>query len=141
MHTRLTNPSPSLVQWLARTGDSTMEHRWGERIAADLGVRLIGGSASTSLGAGRLLNASVSGGFIRTALRLPFLATVYLVPLSMERPDDWPEELRGYVVRGTRSGLGIEWCEHLAPAELVALCDVLSPDLSSKAVHGGNSHA
>lgn len=141
MKTQVLNSTPSHAFWPVPSDHGRMEHRWGQRTAVDIGVRLISGSATMSIGAGRLLNASVSGGLLRTGLRLPFLETVYLVPMSSQRRGDWPEGLRGYVVRATRSGLGVEWCEHLDPEELLALCDVQPVDLASTIVRGSRSHA
>ncbi len=141
MDYRIVETTWTVPIWRESSGDRVMEQRWGTRVAADIGVRLISGSATQKNGAGRLVNFSVSGGFVRTSLALPLLAIVNIAPLMRECAGGWPFRLRGCVVRGMRSGLGIEWCEVLSTAELQRLCDVLCLDPALTDKRDGRPHA
>jgi hypothetical protein len=85
-----------------------MEHRWGNRVAIDLPVRL---SAASLAGSGILRNLSASGAFVETALPIAPLTLVRVQiprgPASgSRRTDAW-----GFVVRQDVQGVGIEWCD------------------------------
>ena len=90
-----------------------MEHRWGQRSAADVPVRLT--CHTGAVGRGRLMNASVSGAFVATDLDLPLLASVQV---EIDLP---PQTSRGalrigaYVMRRSAAGFGLEWHELLTP--------------------------
>lgn len=89
-----------------------MEHRWGQRRAADIPVRL--SCQNYGAGEGRITDLSLSGARIRTELELPPLA---LVTVIIE-PGDWPgkswchapgSRLFACVVRCAPRELGVEW--------------------------------
>ena len=82
-----------------------MNHRWGQRIPVDVAVRLT--SRFGAVGAGRLQEISMSGGYVQTGLRLPPLTQLCVAF------DD--EEIQGWVVHGDANGLGVAWNE-LVPA-------------------------
>jgi PilZ domain-containing protein len=120
-----------------------MEHRWGTRVRRDVPVKII--CAPAAVGAGRLVNLSVSGGFVKSALVPKLMAHVQLLADTGARPEQPFEALEGHVVRQTRSGFGLEWIE-LAPE---AVCRLLhrpeparAPAAESKSalrwsLHGG----
>jgi hypothetical protein len=86
-----------------------MEHRWGERFAVRMTVKLSGGSSPPVTGS--LENVSASGAFVRTEGRGPPRGPVAVI-LRQEICDRMrPVRLVAYVVRETESGVGIEWCE------------------------------
>lgn len=91
-----------------------MEHRWGERITLRLPVRLA--AASETIDRGILRNVSASGAFIETRLRLPILSL-----LQVELPLDTP--VPAFVVRRTKTGIGVEWSEY-SPEALERLLTV-----------------
>jgi hypothetical protein len=72
---------------------------------------------------GRLEDASVSGAFVRTSLDPPLLAHVSVI-LELRTYDRTQQhEVAAYVVRRSRTGIGIEWCE-FAPAVVCAILAV-----------------
>ena len=85
----------------------TMEHRWGQRDACRLRVRLSGAGIRA---AGRLRNVSMSGAFIETVSRLPLFAHIELnvLPTSSEGCEI---TVMASVVRSDSDGIGVEWCE------------------------------
>ena len=95
-----------------------MEHRWGIRRTLNVGVKLyVRGSLPRF---GRLLDASVSGGYVAMSPPLPVMSRVR-VALG------WGQFHRGgrlpiaaYVVRADAHGIGIEW-QVLAPLPMRAL--------------------
>jgi PilZ domain-containing protein len=84
-----------------------MEHRWGQRVSADVMVRLIG--APGAIGTGRLRNVSATGAFVQTNLDLPLLTTVRVEWIAGPPPAGHPCAGRAYVVRQVAAGVGIEW--------------------------------
>lgn len=84
-----------------------MEHRFGRRYACGAPVRISAGAESE--GAGRLVNVSMSGAYIQTALDLPLFAPVSIV--KVRKDDHTPVELQASVVRRDNGGVGVEWCE------------------------------
>jgi hypothetical protein len=90
-----------------------MDHRWGQRVAVDLAVQLL--CHPRTIAVGRLMNVSISGGFVRTGLVPALLAPVRILGFLSEHEGMRREALEGYVVRRERGGFGIEWFE-LAPA-------------------------
>ena len=84
-----------------------MEHRWGQRVPADVIVRLIG--APGAIGTGRLRNVSATGAFVHTNLDLPPLTPVRVELIAGPPPKGYPCAGRAYVVRQVAAGVGIEW--------------------------------
>jgi hypothetical protein len=79
-----------------------MEHRWGTRIPLTVPaeIKLRDGRRD----AATVRNASVSGAFIETALRLPVHSRVNVRPLSRPEPG-----LDAHVVRAEAGGFAVEW--------------------------------
>jgi hypothetical protein len=92
-------PSPA-----ARIGPP-MEHRFGRRHPCGAPVQVSAGAGLA--GEGRLLNLSMSGAYIETALEFPLLALVSVT--KIRRDDRRPVELHASVVRREANGVGIEW--------------------------------
>lgn len=90
-----------------------MEHRWGRRITLDLPAIVAHGERRA---AARLCDASLSGGFVATRMRLPLWSQVEvrLVPVMSGQS---AAAIPAAVVRARHDGLGIEWCE-FAPEEI-----------------------
>jgi PilZ domain len=86
-----------------------MEHRWGHRMNADMAVRLV--AAPAAVGAGRLINVSVTGAFVRTNLALAPLAQVHVELADIHAPLPRSVRLAAYVVRSTKLGIGLEWSD------------------------------
>jgi hypothetical protein len=102
-----------VMQQLKRTC-SPMEHRWGQRVELKIPVTLrANGGAATH---GVLLNASISGALIATALDVPLFDHL-VVTLPAMGPTAPGCELVASVARHAREGLGVEWrdmaCEPL----------------------------
>jgi hypothetical protein len=81
-----------------------MEHRWGTRIDLNTAGAVVApdGREETCM----VRNASVSGAFLETELRVPVLSRVYVRPA--QRPG---QKLEGCVVRADKNGLGVEWLQ------------------------------
>ena len=90
-----------------------MEHRWGKRSALDVGVRLRLGSGVVDMG--RLVNASLSGAFVRTGYCLPAFTRVVVELDSGAARQSAPQRIPAYVVRVATDGLGLEWSEFAPP--------------------------
>ncbi len=91
-----------------------MEHRWGRRSAASVGVTLHSGAGSAVRG--RLINVSLSGALVLTDVRLPAF-TQLIVELESPRPSDIPvETISAFVVREASRGVALEWTEFSPPA-------------------------
>jgi hypothetical protein len=113
-----------------------MEHRWGQRIATDVPVSLVGTPAA--IGVGRILNASTTGALVQTRLPLPLLSVVYL---EWAEPNLGPSgRLIGCVVRHSESEIGIEWCDADSDAVLQLLA-ALRDDSPLRSAHLGRSRA
>jgi hypothetical protein len=95
-----------------------MEHRWGERIDLDCSARL--DSYDGTVGAGRLRNASISGAFIATAVRLAPLTPLNIVLTAGKGASRRRIELPACVTRSSREGIAVEWRDMAVPT-LVAL--------------------
>src|SRR4051812_25020505 len=87
------------------TVEPPMEHRFGRRYSCGAPVQISSGSGAW--GDGRLLNVSMSGAHVQTALHLPPFSLVSLT----KRCGDTTVELRASVVRQDAGGIGVEWCE------------------------------
>jgi|ERR1700722_2401092 PilZ domain len=98
-----------------------MEHRYGVRYfsAIDVYVRSHSGRLAAR---GRLLDVSISGAFISTALPIAPLASITLEVLSVVESGRRWKPIEAQVIRRTDSGIGIEWKE-LTPAALSQLVD------------------
>ena len=86
-----------------------MEHRWGSREATDVAVRFL--VFPSQIGAGRVLNISVSGAFLETTLTLRRMSLVYLEPVVWSSSKGRAKRIVGSVVRADSTGVGLEWCE------------------------------
>jgi len=62
----------------------------------------------SAVGTGRVVNVSVSGGFLETNVGLRLLSLVYLEPLTAQQ-DPIPTPIAASVIRRTEAGAGIEW--------------------------------
>jgi hypothetical protein len=96
------------LQAVAANAAPRMEHRWGVRRPCRARVCVSAGSAIA--GMGRLTNVSMSGAFLETALPLPQFSQIAIAVLHADGRRH-AVELTATVVRTTRDGVGIEWCE------------------------------
>ncbi|MGA2399863.1 MAG: hypothetical protein ABSG30_17645 [Steroidobacteraceae bacterium] len=95
-----------------------MEHRWGERFAVDLAVRLAG--RPYNVRTGRLVGLSVSGAYIDISADLRLLSRIQVaIALPQRRAHPTPT-VAAYVARKSPDGVGVEWCEH-APKPVLEL--------------------
>jgi hypothetical protein len=95
-----------------------MEHRWGERFAVDIVVRL--GSRPYAVRTGRLTDLSMSGASIKIGMDLRVLTRVQV---ALVMPGQFPHAtpvISAYVARKHRDGVGVEWCA-FAPQAVVEL--------------------
>ena len=91
-----------------------MEHRWGQRIAMDVPVRFTW-TGSSLVSIGRLVNVSLSGGFLAIHSELRPLSRIEISldsPLRTRRPTPAVE---AYVARSSATGVGLEWCTFAHP--------------------------
>lgn len=92
-----------------------MEHRWGERFALEVPVKL---TIALAVRQGVLTDLSASGGFIRTAADLRPLT---YVQIALDESAHTPARIvPAYVARATTEGAGVEWCE-FAPRAVLEL--------------------
>ena len=93
-----------------------MEHRWGQRFAVDMPVRLRCKSALA--GFGQIIDISMSGAFIATGLRPPVFTNLEVNLSGLQsRESHW---LAGFVVREDDQGIGIEWSQ-FGPVQIAQL--------------------
>jgi hypothetical protein len=90
-----------------------MEHRWGQRVAVDIPVRITGHPFSVRLG--RLADLSVSGGFIQAEFEWRLLSRIHVAIELPQRARHEAPVIPAYVARKTRDGIGIEWCQFSPP--------------------------
>jgi len=96
-----------------RSRDVT-EHRWGQRIALEVPVKLEFGGRP--MGHGLLRSASISGGFIDTTLELPiFTNLVVVLPTNSEAAPNGGR-LAACLLRREPAGLAVEWRDMGCPA-------------------------
>ncbi len=95
-----------------------IEHRRGQRVAAAMWVRL--SSSGAELGMGNITNASISGAFLETALKLPVNATITLEAVSSAGVAMQGLKMAARVARVDSRGLGIEW-RVLATPQILSL--------------------
>lgn len=85
-----------------------MEHRLGRRMPVNIDVHLT--CRPFAVGAGCLINASMSGAFVKTRLKPPECSRLVM---GIELPQPWGSrehhELLACVVRHGADGLGLEW--------------------------------
>jgi hypothetical protein len=92
-----------------------MEHRWGQRIATDITIRLtLARSALVSIG--RVTNLSLSGGLITGAVELRVFSRIQVVFKYSQFPKHEAPIIAAYVTRQCEHGCGIEWLEFAPPA-------------------------
>ncbi len=101
-----------------------MEHRWGQRFAVDIGVRL--GSRPYAVRTGRLTDLSMSGASIKIGMDLRVLTRVQVALVLPSRLSRATSVISAYVARRHRDGAGIEWCE-FAPEAVCELLRALEP--------------
>jgi hypothetical protein len=89
-----------------------VEHRWGQRKAAYQCVRIV--TAGGISAQGYITNVSVSGAFIRTPLPARVLSTVQIAFVTDSPRLQDTGVIAAQVVRKTRDGLGLEWCEQVS---------------------------
>jgi hypothetical protein len=89
-----------------------MEHRWGERIVVDIPVQV--SVPPLAIGAGRVLDLSISGAWISGKFDLqPLARALVIFDLSVGgNPEPLP--IACYIARVRAEGIGVEWRE-LAP--------------------------
>jgi hypothetical protein len=92
-----------------------MEHRWGERIAIDIPIRLTL-TRSKLVGIGRLRNLSLSGGLISSAVELRIMCHIQIVLKSPRLPQSEAINVAAFVSRCGDRDFGIEWLEFAPPA-------------------------
>src|SRR5579862_4710748 len=95
-----------------------MEHRWGERFAVELAVRVA--ARPFSVRPGRLVNLSLSGAAVEIGFELRVLSRVQLALVMPHRFTHATPVISAYVARLTPRGIGLEWCE-FAPRPVVEL--------------------
>jgi hypothetical protein len=98
---------------------TTEELRRGQRIAVAMWVRLRGGG--TELGMARITDASISGAFLETAIRLPVNAKIALEAVSSAGDAAQDLKMAARVARVDHRGLGIEWQAMIRPQVLALL--------------------
>lgn len=84
-----------------------MEHRWGQRKSLSTTVQLRTQGGLVALG--RVLNVSLSGAFVQTALQAPLFSRVQLI-ISLD-PKLPTAQIEAQIVRQTEAGVGLEWNE------------------------------
>jgi PilZ domain-containing protein len=104
MPTPDTRPVPSQPE----RSTSRMDHRFGRRYSCGTRVTISAGEGIAA--SGRMLNVSLSGAFVQTALDLP-LFSVVAIKKNCEGANG--VELHAMVVRKDTGGVGVEWCESL----------------------------
>jgi hypothetical protein len=99
-----------------------MEHRWGQRVAADTPVVVT--RDGWMLGLGQVANISLSGAMLTTALEVPLHANITILPIGGNAANG---EIAACVVRTNPGSVAIEWRD-MASSQVVALIKSASPD-------------
>jgi hypothetical protein len=86
-----------------------MEHRWGERVAIDIPVRLADHPFSVRVG--RLSDLSVSGARIKVDFAVRLFSRLQVIIESPQRSKHEAPVIAAYVTRKFGDGIGVEWCE------------------------------
>lgn len=84
-----------------------MEHRWGQRVAVHMAVRL----EAHEPAANWLRDVSSSGAFVETMRHCPMYSLLHLELTVCGRA----QTVWAYVVRVCEDGIGIEWCNFAPP--------------------------
>ncbi len=87
-----------------------MEHRWGNRHAANLPVSFT--LQSGGRGVGRVLNISTTGAYLQTEMPLRILT---LIDLFIDGAFPRGARFRGCVMRRDQGGVGLEWEAPMRP--------------------------
>jgi len=95
--------------------NTSMEHRWGQRVAAELPVMI--GYDGRVFGMGRVINVSLSGALLVTPLQVPLHASVTISPV---RDGKAAAELAACVVRTEEGRVAVEWRDMASP-QIIAL--------------------
>ncbi len=95
-----------------------MEHRWGQRFAVDIPVRVH--SRPYTVRTGRLTDVSMSGGFIEASLDLRELRRLQIALVLPHRFSHATPVISAYVARCRHHGIGVEWCD-FAPQAVAEL--------------------
>jgi PilZ domain len=88
--------------------ENGLEHRWGERIAVNIPVRLEGNVSPASTGC--VQNLSLSGALVRSHSDLR-LNTLIEVSIALPPPCTRIAVIKALVSRRCEDGVGIEWYE------------------------------
>ncbi|HEX4151421.1 MAG TPA: PilZ domain-containing protein [Steroidobacteraceae bacterium] len=104
-----------------------MEHRWGERVAVDITVRLA--SKPYTVRTGRITDLSMSGANIEVALDLRVLSRIQVAIILPSRFSHPTPVIAAYVARRHREGVGVEWCDFApqAVADLLRSSAAIDP--------------
>jgi hypothetical protein len=86
-----------------------MEHRWGQRLAVDLAIRIAG--RPYNVRPARLVDLSASGAYVRAGAELRVLSRVQIAIALPHRLGNPTPVIAAYVVRKGKDGFGLEWCE------------------------------
>lgn len=93
-----------------------MDHRWGNRLRANLDVRVRLHDSPQAPAEGTLCNLSVSGALIHTRIRATLLSRVMICGPWNRAPEDANPALEGFIVRLTPEGFALEWMDIAPPA-------------------------
>jgi hypothetical protein len=96
-----------------------MEHRWGQRLAVDLAIRLA--ARPYNVRAARLVDLSASGAYIKVSADLRLLMRVQITLALPHRLTHPTPMVAAYVARKGQDGIGVEWCEYAPQAVLELL--------------------
>jgi hypothetical protein len=86
-----------------------MDHRWGQRQATNIVVRVVATSGRT--GAARVVNVSLTGAYLETSALLRRHSLIYLAPALPDNSARGSKRVAAIVVRHDALGVGVEWCE------------------------------
>jgi hypothetical protein len=95
-----------------------MEHRWGNRLTVDFGVRVA--ERRYNVRAARIVDLSASGAYIEVSADLRVLSRVQIAMAPPYRLPHPTPLVAAYVARKGKDGVGVEWCEY-APKPVLDL--------------------
>ena len=101
-----------------------MEHRWGRRIPLRIPVRLILESGGAVIG--ETDNISFSGALVQTARPVRLWAHLQVEVILAREFAGEAERVAAHVIRKTRDGAAIEWCD-FAPRAVRTLLLAFDP--------------
>ena len=99
-----------------------VEHRWGQRVLADVPVTIT--CEGQQFGMGRISNVSLSGALLVTPLKMALHASVAISLIGEARSS---EDIFASVVRTVPGGFAVEWRDMASPP-VIALIEHISPD-------------